>query len=312
MVNSSIESRQVVGLLSAIQQTSSVEDAISIIKQIDALKVALEAVDQFREQSITYAKLEAEALIRCVELGGLNELRRDRKKCAAWLSGLSYEERSKYISMCADGMTIDNIWKREIGDGAKFKEIIDDLETRRDWLIDDVKEKGIVSIREFSELVRSKLPNNKKALADDIVDGLRSRLRQSGAVGVGDDDNTYVMPTPENDAEVKKAILLRYKSICADFERIAEIKRAAEITFSYKEFDDGSNWSYESNLYVTHILIALCATGVICDDKALAEAIAKSDARKEMDYAKRLLSWGHDEYIRREYEAMLKAKGDKD
>lgn len=65
-----------------IRRISSVDEMLALIKKIDALKIALEAVDTFRQQSIQYAKLEAEALVRVADLDGIGKLRGFHRKTA--------------------------------------------------------------------------------------------------------------------------------------------------------------------------------------------------------------------------------------
>lgn len=309
MATAAVSTQKMSNILEQIRQAESISEAIAIVKQIDALKNALESVGQFHNQAIVYAQLEAQALLRCVELGGITKLSGYHKWTAQWLSEMCEDERQHFIDMCADGLTIDQVYKREVRDGAKFKEVIDSLQRDSNFHVDIVKEDGIVSIKEFSETVRQKLCPFQKQLASDIIDGLRNRLRQCGAVGVGDEEQTYVMPTPENDSEVKAAIRLRYESICADFDSIMKIQRAAKISCSYRDFDDGSHWSYEDNPYVTHALMALAAIGAINDYEELYQAIVKTDLRKEIEYAKSHLRIARDDYIRLQYKSLQAQEG---
>ena len=52
-----------------IQATVDLSELMEKIRQIKALKVALDACHRFHENAVRYAQLEAAALIRVVELG---------------------------------------------------------------------------------------------------------------------------------------------------------------------------------------------------------------------------------------------------
>lgn len=231
------------------------------IKQIDALKIALESCDRFRENAIRYARLEAAALIRIGELGGIGHLKGLKKKVADWLYGLSEAEREKHIAKCAEGLTIDQVWKRDVYSDEKISQGISIIYDMRDDLIEDVKTDGIISIQRFSEEARKMLPGK---MAEDAIDGLRGALRKAGAVGIGDDFGTYVMPTKEKSESVKEAILMRWESAMDDFENLREIAKGAEVKLNYKDFGvDIYAADRRSESYKLHFLVALDRLGLI-------------------------------------------------
>lgn len=132
---SSMMSSDLVNMLDSINKSQSIEDAVKILKQIDALKTALESVEMFRSQSVMYARLEAEALIKVVDLGGLNKLRGAHRATANWLAELDDNTREKYISMCLEGLTIDQVYKREVGAPREKLRQIEELKTMREELV---------------------------------------------------------------------------------------------------------------------------------------------------------------------------------
>lgn len=276
-------------MLEHIKEIESPREILALIKKIDALKVALEAVDTFHSQSIMYAKLEANALIRAVELGGMTQLRGPHRKTAEWLYGLSEREREKYIFMCDDGVTIDWIYRHEIEKPQKINEKLDAIRAARNSLIQECKEKGIVDITPFQKMVKESLPYDKQDICHDVVDGARNRLKKAGAVGIGDDTGIYVMPCPENSEEIKKAITLRYESICADYERIKQIAKASGVTVSYRELNDGSDWAYHNHVYIIYTLMALIDMHVISDAKDCVAAIDRTWTSEEISNVKKCL-----------------------
>lgn len=262
------------------------QELLKKIKQIDALKIALESCDRFRENAIRYARLEAAALIRIGELGGIGNLKGFRQKVADWLFGLPEAEREKYIAMCAEGLTIDQVWKREIYPEEKLSKHIKDIYELREYLVDRVKEKGIITTQTFAEDARKNLPSK---LAEDAIDGLRGALRQAGAVGVGDDSGTYVMPTEERSRDVKNAIMMRFDSAVYDFEKLQKIAKGANVKMSYKEFvPDIYITDRDGQGYLLHFLIALERMGIIADRDEMWLELAKSSCYADVDFVKEM------------------------
>lgn len=296
-------------MLEQIQTVCSVSDILRLIKNIDALKVALDAADTFRGQAIKYAKLEASALIRAVELGGLNNLRGLHKKTAEWLYGLSESERDKYILMCDDGLTIDQVFKREVGDAQALNRKIQSIELQRDMLIDECKESGIVDMKQFSCNVRDVFKCENRSIGEDIIDGTRNRLRMAGAVGVGGDTGIYVMPCSGNGDEIRKAILLRYESICNDFRSVREIARASRIKMSYKEFNSGARFAYHNDPYLINVLLSFIDMGLISDAEDCVAEIDKTSFMDDIEYIKKQFGVSREQYIKAQYEKLFPQDG---
>ena len=274
-------------LVNQIHECESIEDAVRFVRQIAALKTALEAVDQFREKSVLYARLEAEALVRVCELGGASKIKGKRRHVAEWLYGLSESEREKYIAMCADGLDIVWVYKREIEDEQKLSNTLDSLIQQRGWLIEDLHEVGMVNMTDYANEVRRS--GITEAVARDIIDGTRDKLRKAGGVGIGD-EGVYVLPSvARNSEEVKKAILLRFESIRRDMQRIAEIHKASGVEMSYKDFEGnvGSMIWEQGDWFIGHILIAFSDMGLYSDDNAFLETLTKSAISREIKFGEK-------------------------
>lgn len=305
-----VMSTKTAGLLDAIRGNRNLEEMVKLVKQIDALKVALESVDAFREQSILYAQLEAEALLKVVELGGIKSLRQPHRATAEWLSKLHTDDLARYLQMCNDGLTIDAVYKREVGNDAKLREKIDFLQGQRDWLIDDLREHGIVDIRQYADEVKRTFCVSNPSLASDIIDGTRNRLRKAGAVCIGANSYIYVKRNPDNADKIEQAILLRYQSIINDFACIKAIMKEAHVTMSYKQFHDNfSEMPHTGENYILHVLLALSRMGMFKDADELEQRIAASEFEEECRQVANNLRISRDAYIVSQYNA---AKGGKD
>lgn len=216
--------------LTAIQQEVNLKRCLTYIKQIDALKTALDSVNKFHENAIKYARLEAAALMRVVELGGIGNLRGTHRHTALWLSGLSATERNEYIKMCEEGLTIDQVYKREVESELKAREGIERARDIKEFAIEDLKEKGIVDLSYYSkELRKHFLPD----IANDLIDGVRNALLEAGGVGAG--DSIYVAVKPENTSEIVKALKIRYENLINVIESMKEIAEAANLKIPYSE-----------------------------------------------------------------------------
>lgn len=256
------------------------------IKQIDALKVALESCEKFRENAIRYAKLEAAALMRAVELDGASKLKGYKRKVAEWLFDLEESERAQYIRMCEDGLTIDQVWKREVYDEEKTRRNLGVIYDLREGYIEDAKKEGIVDLSYFAKEARATLPGS---LASDVIDGLRNSLRKAGAVGIGGDTGIYVMPTPQNADKVRDAILQRFESVAADLAKIKEIANAAGLKMNYEDFGvDIYLADRSSKGYLLHVLIALDRIGLIANNDQMYTEFAKSSCYDEIAYVEKL------------------------
>ncbi len=291
-------SNSTAAMLEAINKSHSLDEAIKIVKQIDALKAALESVDNFRNQSVLYARLEAEALIKVVELGGLNKLRGNHRATAEWLSSLSDAEREKYISMCLEGLTIDQVYKREVGFGKEKIKQISLLKEMRKEMITELKTTGITDITPFAQQARKAFWDDLST-ANDLIDGARNAIRGSGGIGIGDETGIYVTATKGAQEEIKKAILLRFDSVRRDLEQIQSIAKASKVKMSYTDFVRGESWALENSPELIHILLLLSRINLI--DSEIYDKITIAEARKEMDYVRNVLKVSREKYIINQY-----------
>ena len=266
-----------------IQATVDLSELMEKIRQIKALKVALDACHRFHENAVRYAQLEAAALIRVVELGGKNRLRGDAKGAAEWIFGLDITQRERFIAMCADGLTISQVWKREIKNPELLESALSELDDIRDELVEKAKKSGHVTLEYYVKYARRKLPHN---VAEDVVDGMRNALRKAGAVGIGFGSLEYIMPRSENKAAVKQAVKLRYESIAKDVMKIKEIVDLSGVKLSSFDIDDRN---FHSNPEYRNILVfmdlALLNCGVISDADSVYYNLSCSNAVDTIDDA---------------------------
>lgn len=210
----------------------SEQEMKKVFAQLAALKAALLDADLFRAASVQYAKLEAEALVRAVELNDGNPIKLNgqgsvyRAKAALWLYGLSAEERDQMINKCMEGMTIDKVYKAVVysADGEEYKKALNRYVEKK---ISELNENGSTNISTYAWCNDEEFKKVPKEYMSGIVELTRHRVRGIGAVGLGDQYGTYVLPKavekPEAKNEIIEAIDCRLESIANDLSYLAEI-----------------------------------------------------------------------------------------
>ena len=299
----SLYDAQFEGLISSIVDTSDLQDCIEKLKQIKALKVMLDTVDRFHSEAVKYATLEATALVKVCELGGENRLKGYQQKTARWLYSLSDAERQKYIDMCADGFTIEQVWKREVGDKDKIVSSLNKLDGERQYILETVKERGIIKIDTKNI---EPLKNLNKSIASDWMDGTRRALRDVGAIGVGDKEGTYVMKSSGYTEEIRKAISTRWESVLNDVESIIKICKAADILIPYQEFEPRIQQACreKGRGYIIHFIIGLLRAGVCSGESDFYENVTKTELNDELHFVSSKYSVSRDDYIRNLYNSL--------
>lgn len=240
--------------LSIIDDIESADDAEDVLKKLDVLKELLKAADEFKRQSVRYAKLEALALCRIVEIGEESSIKNyNRRKAAIWLHGINEEERERYINMCDDGLSITQIWKREISDPAKRESAIIEAKAIREKAFSDYKKRGIVHLVDLCEhLQKNMAPDD----ARDFYQGTRDRLIRSGAVGLDDGEFTYCNPEKTTEG-LDRAIEIRVHSICAD---INKLRRLLELAPYMRNITLNGRTDYQEDI----VYAMMCAMGIRC------------------------------------------------
>lgn len=250
-------------------EATTKQDIQQMFAKLKVVKDALDAADMFREQSVKYAKYEAYALVRAVEISGDTSLIKGkwRKLTAEWLASLPEDERETYIEKCSDGKTIDNIYRELIYTpqqrsalGAAVVECKD--EARR-----KLKENGVVSVPDIVSKHAHKFP---RAMAREITDGVRNAIRNAGGVGIGDNAGTYIDPDKKS-AYVSDAIAVRIDAVARDIESIADLAQRAESKPVFHIKGNGSQISFTD---VTYMILA----GVGCAKVHFDSARARREA----------------------------------
>lgn len=232
-----------------INDAVDLQTAIEILCRIELLETALKQAKVFKENSIYYAKLHAQALLKVIDLGGENKLPRNgyTKRAAMWLYDMIDSERKKYINMCAEGLTIEQVYKREVADAEREQKKNNKLEDLREKVLDECMHKGVVSLDDYKNSVSELL--NDRSLEFDVIDGTRGALRKMGAVGVDPTSNIYVMPTPDNEYYVKRSIMTRVKSVYHDILNILALTQRANVKVPFSEVYETVQSGWDNHLH---------------------------------------------------------------
>lgn len=230
--------------LKLVEKVESSNDVDDVLKQLKMIRSVLDAANYFKQQSIRYAKLEAAALIRIVEIGQQSKLRGYRRHAAEWLHKMDSQSRKKYIQMCDNGMDITNIWKREVKEKQDCENEFKNAKEYEEMIMQTYEDKGVVEIS-YIQCASYNLFKYHPDLRNDFIDGIRRKLRQKGALGCG--DGRYINPYRQTDA-VEYAIITRVNSIFNDCQHLKAIAQKLDIK-PLTEDKEWEIWKSDKQLY---------------------------------------------------------------
>lgn len=229
----------------------SEQDVLTALAQLSAVKGALEAADRFREESVKFAKYEAYALVRAVEISGDTSLVKGkwRKKAAEWLHGLSDDERDSYIAMCENGKTIDNVYRDKVFKPEQRSALGAAVEECKQAARTQLYKDGMVVVPDVVCKYSTQFP---RAMVKEITDGVRDAVRRAGGVGIGDQIGTYINPDKKSQY-IADAIETRVEAVARDVESIADLASRCESKPTFHVKGDGKSLSFVD---VTYLILA--------------------------------------------------------
>lgn len=239
IARASIDDSAIVRAIGAVENEL---EAKAMLAKLSVLKDALEAADMFRGESVRYARLEAYALVRVVEIcGDARSVKgKWRRLAAEWLAGMAEDERERYVNMCDDGQTIDNIYRLEVAIPEQRNALSDALlECKRDAR-SELKDKGMVSVPKIVRGYGNKFPRSMLA---ELTDGVRASVRDAGGVGIGDGNGTYILPDKRS-RHVTDAVATRISAVVRDIESIADLASRCESKPTFTIKGDGEQLSF--------------------------------------------------------------------
>lgn len=221
------------------------------LAQLSSVKEMLEAADRFREESIKFARYEAYALVRAVEISGDSHLIKGkwRRQAAEWLAGLTESERESYIAMCSEGKTIDHVYRKMVVEPHLKNELGKAVEECKAKAKQELKDTGVVSVQ---QIVRNRSMEFPRSMLSDITDGVRKAVLKSGGVGIGDESGTYINPDV-NSAYISDAIATRISAISRDIESVADLASRSTSKPAFNIKGDGSNLTF---MEVTYLILS--------------------------------------------------------
>jgi hypothetical protein len=209
----------------AIVSNYRAEDMTIVFAKLSALKSALESADMFFEASVQFARLEAYALIRAVELSDgkkpklTGKNKEARSMAGVWLYNMTERERNEIIEKCNEGKTIVAIYRamtapdqKEIASRIKKKVVRE--------LLDDLELDGSCQLNKYERYLKRIDPE----LKNDVKEGIRGTLLLKGAVGIKDQQGTYIVPE-RNEPKILYALTTRLHSICFDFSAFVNLAK---------------------------------------------------------------------------------------
>lgn len=229
----------------------SEQDVLDMLAKLEVVKSALKAADQFHEQSIKFARYEAYALIRAIEISGDSSLIKGkyRKLAAEWLVTLNDEERAEFIAMCDNGKTIDNVYREQVFLPEQRSALGDAMNDCKKKAREALRNNGTVNV---PDIVRSQSHKFPKSMLKEITDGVRNAVRNAGGVGVGSNSGVYIDPDKKSEY-VSDAIRTRIEAVSRDIEGIADLASRCESKPVFHVKGNGAQLSF---MDVTYMILA--------------------------------------------------------
>lgn len=104
-------------LIAGINATSSLDDLHEARARAEALKAWAKVHGKAKEMRLDLLRIEVEALVRIVELGGIQTLPSADRKAAQWLADMTPVERAKLVNESGSATTArgmcQSIWREE-------------------------------------------------------------------------------------------------------------------------------------------------------------------------------------------------------
>jgi len=231
------------------------EGLIEYLGKLDVLKHALEVADEFNAKSVEFAKLEALALIRVCELGGQSSLHGHRRKAAEWLFAMRDDARAEALGMCSDGLTIEQVWKREVKDKERSDNSLALVKMYEKDVVAEFRGTGMVRLDRYDRHVE------ELQLASDVrkalKDNLRNKIRSLGGHGLGDGSGTYV--TAEKAAvDFDEIVYNKVASMTRDLKRLQEICKSEGRV---PTFDFGQAYSLDNPRILCLVIVCVMGLG---------------------------------------------------
>ena len=212
--------------LSDLGEVHTESEVRRVLAQLELIKDALKAADMFRDQSVRYARYEAYALVRAVEISGDGRLVKGkwRRQAAEWLAAMPEDERERWIAKCEDGKTIDNVYKDAVFIPEQRDALGRATSECKGEAVERLRSSGAVNVQSVISRYRREFP---KSMMREITDGVRSAVKSAGGVGIGDGGGTYIDPDKNSDL-VADAIRSRIDAVVRVIESIADLASRCE------------------------------------------------------------------------------------
>ena len=205
-----VESSQLDGILHSIQQASELSDLTEARARIEAARAWAKVHKQVKEMRLDLLRVEIEALVRIVELGGLETLPARDRKAAQHLASLSAGDRATLVAKAGESITtaagmVRAIWKAqelakhrqsayELGlkiasgpdplDGEELRRYVRESSMRVESVLtkvlDDFGHRSEFTINELAdEIIQGAAIGDAAADDPDLIEGVREVCRKA-------------------------------------------------------------------------------------------------------------------------------------
>ena len=238
-----------------LKQFSELHDSESAEKAVDDLKLLkslLEHERQYKQYATQYLVLECQMWIRIADVYNSSD-RQEREKFDSifkgtekallfWFIDKSDDEIDVILSRCAHGASVNKQRRDELSIKRQLlKE--NDYKRTAEIIIKRAEDTGRTkcSVAEFCDLWVGRNRRVDVATATAYVKTTRDKLLSMGAVGLKDNQGTYIIPAENNKDEVLQAVVNRINGIIADIYSLKDLCETWNLSLPTEKVTELSN-----------------------------------------------------------------------
>lgn len=216
-------------------------DIVDAVVDMDSAEQANDELDDILHRMMKNAELygeiacyacycEAKLLFEVADMGVTPSFRRPMIE---WLAERTDDERASILATCSQGVRVSLVkarWTREANKSRRDDEQIKEHKRLRQKLLDDLHTTGRTNlsfetyVRQWSLPEPPDLETYHAFREVTKIDALRS-----GAVGIGDGSNEYILPEVGRQDENRKALETRLRGVDSDLRSIIELCERANL-----------------------------------------------------------------------------------
>lgn len=210
---------------------NTLDDVKVYIEKLVAMEKALKKLGQWEKNIKKYCALEAETFCQIAEKNLIDAFAPSAYKkrgIVTWLMGLTPEERKAIVSECFEsGIRIADLYVRDYETPRGKEEAKRRIDEYHEYVLNKFNKEGIVELDIYDEYLKPIEKYMGSQAFVDVKDGMRKKLRQNGAHGIGSNSQVYATAKRGKDYQ-DKMLENKINGIVQDVIRANAFKRECE------------------------------------------------------------------------------------